>query len=99
MILTASINDCETRRANRRTIDTRTRDPEVGIHPIIGPDELDTNFRNDISKIKCAQISDVDDYTTTCTVTKNDRKREGDYDQSAESLILELQTPIFFLAS
>lgn len=34
--------------------------PEVGIHPIIGPDKLDTNFRNDISKIKCAQINDAD---------------------------------------
>lgn len=27
-------------------------EPEVDVHPIIGTDKLDTNFRNDISKIK-----------------------------------------------
>lgn len=40
-------------------VDTCSQATEAGIHPIIGSDKLDTNFRNDIFKIKRALINDV----------------------------------------
>lgn len=42
---------------------------QVGIHPIIGPGKLDTNFRNDISRLNARRsISDVDACSTIVTV-------------------------------